>query len=205
MGLTTKQGGNLVFLKVKDGSILIKDDANEYKDVQGYLAEVRYRTDTFEGNDIETMNITLLSDDGTKYVFPTRVGSKMWATVAGGLVLCDTSKQVRINVGGEKFDKDGTSKIRSFAWVTQNGAIVKSKYSKDNAQAIGLPEWKKVVVGKKTIWDFEAWEQFIKADIKVMCDNLTTPTIQAQPVSAPKPIAVEEKFSTPADDSDLPF
>lgn len=203
MSLTVKKTAGVKFLNIRNGAIQIKDDPNNYECIQGMFRGVRYTTTKFKEADVEFMNIDLLSEDGTTYVLCIGVRRSYWANICGSIVSSDPTKPISIYFGLK--DKEGGKDPKTIAWVKQEGETIKSRYRKETAREVGLPEWKKVVFNKKEQWDYSEWEDFIRKEMEAFCASL--PTVpQTQEPSAEVPNKQETTPTTKVvEDDDLPF
>lgn len=226
--------GNLTFLSVKDGKIFKKDDPGEYGAISGKLVGIFHKTEMWEGQEVYKMNINI-QDEDTTYVIPISRSNRSWIHVCGSLIEGDPTQDFRIEVSGTKYETESGTKIRTGFWVKQRDVkgewqLLPTRYSKENSEKLGLPEWKKIEAGRgKIIYDRTDQEDFVIAELQKVIDNLKpvqntsssepskevvpekqteskTPktTTSKKKEAAPAPVNTKQE-DTPEDEDDLPF
>lgn len=209
MGYVTNQGGGGGdFLRVVNGKLVKRvEEGTEGAIKRDYTVlatgekksvwELHYPG--FEGkitkcaiNELEHGQVLeIVLDDGSERAtisipFPGRLADSFIQRVPN----IDLSKPVLFNAG---LDKERNT---NFIWLKQDGASVKSTFTKNDPN--GCPEMVKKVVAGKVKWDGEARTDFLYNHLKDWTEKNGLATISPEPTASPEP-------NTANEDDDVPF
>lgn len=178
MGLANNSSNVKYVRLTKQGKFALNTDLETpYDELEGTLTGLRFKDDTYEGNLIRKCNIGLTDTEGVTYVVGVSVDSSWFSTFVSFLKNADLAQPITIHPKINPYDKaDGTKGERRSLLISQDGTFLKSFYSKDSGNK--LPEFKKVVVNKKTVYD--------KGDFLTELERIVTedfiPQLPKQPV-----------------------
>lgn len=159
----------------------------EYTEFAGYLVGVEFRESRIDTSKTEcVLNMDIGTGSNVKIQF--NVGSGYWYNFSKMIGNADLSQPIRLIPKYE--EKDG--KKSSSLFLAQEPGYLKSLYTKDSPN--GIPEGKKVTIGKKEVWDFSEQEEWLIEKIKGLSFSS----------GAPK-AAVVEFTETQDTDDELPF
>lgn len=153
MGLGNRSKAN--FVRIKDGKFYLSSDLNTpYDELSGYIKDISFRDDEFEGKTIRKLVLNIDSD-GDSFVLAFPFDSSYSSSFVSFIKNADLSKEV-VLVPVSKTEGDKTT--RSLL-VKQDGNWLKSYYTK--ATPHGQPDFKKVVKKSgKVEWDKEDFLEF---------------------------------------------
>lgn len=169
----------VTYLKGTQGKFYISTDKEKqtpYDNLVGLLTNIEIKEETFEGNPIDRVYLTISANSGT-FKFGIMNGSSTTSNLISFLKSADLSKEIEII----PIAKEGTmGKINTEFLVKQGGTSMKGYFKKGTPTA--LPRWNKVKFNGKDAWD--------KTDfIQALNDNILQ--IQAE-VSKNSPVAVTQ-------------
>ncbi len=198
------------YLKIKDGNFyLATDKENEvpYKKVSGYLSNIYFRQEEFDGKKFERIYFSV-QDDSDNYTFGLGLVGNAWSMLVSFLKNADVSEPMEFSVGTSKntYKKDGKDITKSYTmiYLKQNGENVKSFYNKDSGNT--LPKWEPVQVGKDIVWNKLAWEEALRADVDLIVSSIGKTIHQKRGESVvEQPQTTPEVPSFTHVDDDLPF
>lgn len=154
MGLKENGNSNVQYVRLKDGKFYLSNDLTKsYDELEGLITTIKFRDDEWQGNKIRKCNFGLTdTETGITYVVGLSVDSSYFSSLIGFLKNADLSKPLTFHpkVSGYK-KEDGTDGERRGIMVSQDGTFLKSFYSKESGNK--LPEFKKMVVNKKNVYD----------------------------------------------------
>ena len=208
MGLGKRDVNSIKYVRMKEGHFCLKDDPEFYDELTGILTDISVKMETFEGKDVEKIRLTIESE-GINYIVSVPMESSYVGSLIGFLKNSDLSEEITLKPM-QKDEKDGKGNDvkRKAILVMQNGVYAKSPFSKDGA--VKLPEFKKVKISGKEVWDKTDYLEALKAIVtnelspKANVNKPKTQTIthvESENTSDKK----DEGESTDVDGSDLPF
>ncbi len=204
MGLGNNSS-NVKYVRIKDGKLYLNSDLEtSFDELSGLLTRMSFKDDTYKDQTIRKCNIGLTdAEDGTTYVLGLSVDSSYFSSLVSFLKNANLAEPITLHPKINKYKKDdGSDGERRSILVSQDGHFLKSFYSKDSGNK--LPEFKKVMVNKKPVYD--------KGDFLEELERIVTeefiPKLPKQPVvsfteTAKKPAAKTE--TSEAVDEKLPW
>lgn len=188
MGLANN-ASNVKYVRItKQGKFVLNTDLETpYDELEGTLTGLRWKEDEFKGEKIKKCNIGLTDNEGVTYIVGVTVDSSWFSTFVSFLKNADLAQPITLHPKINAYKKqDGTDGERRSLLISQDGVFLKSFYSKESGNK--LPEFKKVTVNKKTVYD--------KGDFLTELERIVNeefiPKLPKQPVvSFKKPAATE--------------
>ena len=95
----------------------------------------------------------VLEVEGVEYTLQMPIPSDYFSSFAKCCASLDLDKEVVLGLGRDK------QKDQPFMFIKQDGASVRSNYTKDEPN--GMPQWEKKEVMGKTTWSHEAQDDFL--------------------------------------------
>lgn len=183
---------NLQFLRLREGKFYIgKDTETPYGELYGLITGMRYKDEEYEGAPLRKLILTIVDGDET-YQLGLNVESQNYSSLVSFLRNVDLTKPITLHPKIEAGNKDGRDFKRHSILVSQNGTYSKGFFTKDKPN--GLPAWKTVKVGKKTVVDKTDYLQFLEEF--VTRNYIPVVTKGGTTVSAP----VDERVDTSKDE-----
>ncbi len=205
MGLQKKTTGK--FVRIKDGKFYLgKDLENSYDELTGMLTDMSFKNDTFEGQTIRKLVLTL-NENGESYIVSFPFDSGYASSFVSFVKNADLSEPITL-VPVSKTEGDKTS--RSLL-VSQDGTFMKSYFTKDNKH--GQPDFKKTIKKSgKVEWDKEDFLEFRESVINELRTQLNGSKVAVEtegdePVFETKPTPKKPSLPQGEDEGedDLPF
>jgi len=183
MGAKRKTIGQVQFYQIFNGKIIkrVKEktehsktlkthsgkefEAETYDSLEGRLQKYYVFTENYEGVETEKICIQLIDDNGEIMCLTERMTSDCASSLIQRLSAVDLSENVEIVA----MLKD---KEYNYAFLKQHGNTVKSPFTENNP----LPQWNKVKVNGKDVWDKTDCINALKEQVKkvnVLLDLLT--------------------------------
>lgn len=163
MGGLKNRDSNLTYLRLKEGKFYKGKDAEQgYEELEGLIVKMYYRDEEYEGTPVRKLNL-VLQDGKEKYHISINVESQNYSSLISFLKGADLSKPVTLHPKVE-VRKDGEDAKRYSMLVSQDGTFMKGYFTKANPN--GLPEWEKVKVGKKIVYDKTEYLDFLETFVK---------------------------------------
>lgn len=157
MGLKNREAVN--YIKLKDGKFYAssdKENKTPYDELEGQITGISFRNDTFEGQEVEKLQLTI--NDGVEdYVIGMSFNSSYAASLISFLKTVDLSRPLSL-VPTFRKEKDG--KENRSILIRQNGKWATSYYTK--AHPNGLPSFKKTKLNGKDVWDKTDYLDFLR-------------------------------------------
>lgn len=190
MGLKENANGNVQYVRIKDGKFYLSADLTKpYTELEGLLTSIRFKEDEWEGNKIRKCNFGLTdTETGITYVVGLSVDSSYFSSLVGFLKNADLKEVMSFHPKVNKYKKeDGKEAERRSIMVSQDGIFMKNFYNKESGNK--LPEFKKVKVSGKTVYDKE---EFLEA-LEAIVTSEFIPNLSKQDIIKYVPAAVESK------------
>lgn len=202
MGLKNNEGGNLSYLKFKDGKFYSnKDKETGYDSIEGFIKNFTIVDQDYKGDIDRKLVITITDEDGETYLLTTSLKTSYTTGLVSFLKNADLSEKLTL-VGSSKTGEDGI--VRNSILIKQEGVFLKGFYTK--ATPNGMPPMKELIVNKKKVWDKSEVLEFLES---VIIDELLPKVSKKTFTPIPKASVSTEKVGQPAivgeDDDDLPF
>lgn len=179
---------NINYLRIKEGKFYIgKDTETPYEELEGLITGMRYKDEEYEGTPLRKFILTL-TDDGVNYQLGLNVESQNYSSLVSFLRNADLTQPVTLHPKIETQNKDGKEFKRYSILVSQDGTYSKGYFTK--ATPNGLPAWKTVKVGKKTVTDKSEYIQFLE-------EFVTRNYIPVVNKGAKQDVAVKSKTDVP--------
>jgi uncharacterized protein (UPF0333 family) len=200
MSAKKRDSAGFKYLKIKDGNLYYTTDKNHenpYDEVEGNIVNLVFKTETWEKQEIEKLQVYLHDGEGYDVLtFP--VDSSWFSTFVSFAKNADLSKPVTLHVM-EKAEKDKSGKDvkRRTLLVSQDGTYMKSYYNREHPN--GLPTFKQVKISGRLVWEKSEFLDFLKNVV----ENELKPQLPA--FSSGKVIKKEEPEEEVEELSDLPF
>lgn len=165
------------YLKVKDGKFYVgKEDTTGYEELEGQITDIRFKDEEYEGVRSRKCYFTI-SDGDTNYALGLNVESSNYTTLVSFLNSVDITQPLTLHPKQEKKMREGKEISRNSILVSQDGKYAKGYFTKDEKH--GLPEWKTVKVGSKSITDKSETSAFLEDFVN---ENYTNKINRAAPV-----------------------
>lgn len=142
-----------------DAKLFTKEDgdtyyAQVYDEFTGYVKGIEFRESNLKDDQIDIV-ITIDTHEDHLTKLQTKVGGGYWFNLSKMLQNADLSLPVTFSPSY----KDEKASM----FLSQNGTSLKCKYTRDNPGDLPLAE--SATVGKKTIWDFSAQNEFLMNEL----------------------------------------
>lgn len=154
MGGLGKNAGQLQYVKLKEGKFYLstdKDAENPYDELTGLVTDFRFKDEEYKGVKNRKLYVNVKDDDVT-YSFSVSIDSSYASSLINFLKTADLTEKLTFipSMKNDKNDKGEDVKKYSI-FVKQDDTALKGYYSK--ATGNSLPEFKKLKVSGKVVWD----------------------------------------------------
>lgn len=195
--LTPKTAGQ--YLQLKNGSFYLHTDKameNPYPGVEGVITGFQYKTEEFNGSPNEKLYIDI-NDGESAFRWGVNLNSRIYGRLISFLKSADLSRVLTITAAVEK-DKKDPEKSYNTVFIQQDGEWLKSAYKKGD-----LPDFKKVRLNGKEMWDKEDWLNAIRNIV----EKEFMPVVNKNEVATPPTNVDEDGIVHEDEDTDgqLPF
>ena len=135
--------------------------------VEGVITGVKYQDREFEwqGKKIHKRELVIDIQDGSdKYSLTDGVDSNSGIQLQNKLLNTDVGETIRISPSKKDDVRDGKPVVvTSGVFINVNNESIKQKYNKDNPG--NMPDWNKVRVNGKDVWDKTAQIEFLEQEM----------------------------------------